>query len=92
MRLVRIRELFSGTAGAITGFVKIPISKRTFQKKNVRTLSPTMIGMIGVTDSPVSNPSDCSPVFSRSALRHSRSRRSGSRFRMRRHSRTVATA
>ena len=61
MTEVRSRHALSGTAGGRTGLVNTPASKSAFQKMKVCSMCPVDTGMMGVSDSAVSKPSDWSP-------------------------------
>src|SRR2546425_4705961 len=81
MRLVRSRHCDGATAGGTTGLVKTPASNSFRQKRKVFSSGPIRTGMIGVSVGPMSKPSERIPSWRRRVLRHSCSRRSGSRCR-----------
>src|SRR6266576_561151 len=79
IRLVRSRHCDGGTAGGTTGLVNTPASNSFRQKMNVFSSGPISTGMIGVSVGPMSKPRERIPSWRRRVLRHSCSRRSGSR-------------
>src|SRR6266571_5575631 len=79
IRLVRSRHCDGGTAGGTTGLVNTPASNSLRQKRNVLSSGPISTGMIGVSVGPMSKPRERIPSWRRRVLRHSCSRRSGSR-------------
>ena len=70
-----------GTAGGATGLVKTPASNSRRHIRKVFSIGPMSTGTMGVSVGPMSKPSSRKPSCSRRVLAHSRSRRSGSRWR-----------
>src|SRR5439155_20126482 len=79
IRLVRNRHCDGATAGGTTGLVNTPASNSFRQKRNVFSSGPISTGMIGVSVGPMSKPRARMPSWRCRVLRHSCSRRSGSR-------------
>ena len=78
----RTRLRCAGTIGGIAGQMWTPRARRRAVSSIVRAGSPTRIGITGVTLRMVSRPAAASPARKARALRHNRSRRSGSRCRI----------
>ncbi len=87
-----MRPDVAGTAGAITGLVNTPASRRRFQNSNVLSVPPTITGTMGDSLPKVSKPSAERSRCMRRAFAHRRSRRSGSSPMISIAARTVAHA
>src|SRR5450759_5219294 len=68
----------SGTAGETTGLTYTPASNSALQVLKVNISSPMIIGIMGVTELPVFNPSDLYPLRMYSPISLTRATRSGS--------------
>ena len=64
--------------GETTEVAKTPSSKRRSLKRMAAAASPTMTGVMGVSEAPVSKPRRASSALKRRVLAHSRSNNSGS--------------
>jgi hypothetical protein len=75
---LRRRAWSSATVGKTTEVAKTPSSNNRPENRIAASESPTMIGVIGVSERPVSKPSRASSPLKRFVLAHSRSIRHGS--------------
>ena len=89
--MVRIRALSMETVGKTTDVPKTPASNSAWLKRWVSPESPSMTGVIGVSEWPVSKPRRVSSALNRRVLDHSRSISSGSSCMIRIASRQAST-
>src|SRR5579862_574942 len=76
--IVRRRAWSRATVGYTTEVAKMPSSNSRPERRIAASESPTMTGVIGVSERPVSNPRRASSALNRFVLAHSRSMSHGS--------------